>query len=147
MSTELVVVTELLDVESGEILPATVDNAAAVLQSARVMKQKIDTVIRSATAYLAGEAAHHGTKTFNVAAGTVSLSGGTSLEYDAADLMEALRVAGCPEDRIDAAVVAEISYKVNRSVLRQLAAANQDYKAAIELAERVVAKPIRASVR
>jgi hypothetical protein len=145
--TALSVITELLDVESGEVLPASVENAAVVLASARVIKQKIDTVIRSATDYLASESTHQGIKTFNVGSGTVSLSGGASIEYDAADLMEALRVAGCPEDRIEAAVVAEITYKVNRSVLRQLAGANPDYKAAIDLAERTIEKPWRVSVR
>lgn len=145
--SELAVVTELLDVSSGEILPATIENAATVLLAAREMKQKVDTVIRGATAYLASESAHHGIKTFDLPAGKVTLTGGMTVEYDAADLMEALRVADCPEERINEACVAEVSYKVNRSVLRQLAAANPDYKAAIELGERHIDKPWRASVR
>lgn len=146
-NTDLTVVAELLDVSSGEVLPATVENAATVLREARVMKQKVDGVIRSATEYLASESAHHGTKTFHVPAGTITLNGGMTVDYDAHDLVEALRVAGCPEERINEAVTAEVSYKVNRSVLRQLAAANTDYKAAIELAERHIDKPWRASVR
>lgn len=147
MSTELATITELLDVQTGEVLPATATNAAIVLLAAREMKIKINDVIAGATAYLVAESVHYGTKTFNLGPGTVVLSGGPTVEYDAVDLMEALRMAGCPEDRIEAAVIAEISYKVNRSVLRQLAAANENYKAAIELAERTIEKPMRASVR
>jgi hypothetical protein len=147
VSADIAVVTELLDVSSGEILPATVENAATVLRAAREVKQQVDGVIRTTTEYLASESAHHGTKTFDLSAGKLTLTGGASVDYDAVDLMEALRVAGCPDERINEAVVAEVSYKVNRSVLRQLAAANPDYKAAIELAERHVDKPWRASVR
>ncbi len=40
-----------------------------------------------------------------------------------------------------------ISYKVDRAVLRQLAAANPDYKAAIELAQVEVEESYRASVK
>lgn len=145
--SELATVSQLLDVETGEVLPANVENAATVLQAARNMKGRIQDVIAEATAFLVGEAAHRGTKTFNGAYGTVSLTGGTSVEYDAVDLMEALRIAGCPEDRIADAVTTEISYKVNRAVLRQLVAANPDYRAAVELAERSVEKPYRASIR
>lgn len=145
--TEIAVVTELLDVTTGEVLPATVANAATVIQSARTMKGRINDVIAGATAFLVAQAAHQGTKTFNGGYGTVTVSGGETVEYDAVDLMEALRVAGCPEDRIEAAVTTEISYKVNRSVLRQLTAANPDYRAAVELAERKLTKPWRVSVK
>jgi hypothetical protein len=139
--------TGLLDIQTGELLPATVDNAARVLNSCRDMKERINRVIDETTAYLAQEAATAGTKTLRSGAETVTLTGGESVEYDAADLMEALAVAGCPDARIAEAVVAEITYKINRSVLRQLAAANPDYKAAIELAARTVTKPWRASVK
>ncbi len=145
--SEMAVVTELLDVDTGELLPATVENAAKVLQAAREMKNRIQTVVDSATAYLTAEAALQGTKTFHYPHGTITLSGGESVEYDAEDLVEALQVAGCPADRIAEAVTALVTYKVNRSVLRQLAGANTDYRAAIELAERRVEKPYRASVK
>ncbi len=138
---------ELVNVETGERLPATVANAAAVLQAARSMKERINDVVASATLYLVSESARRGTKTLNVGDVSVVLTGGASVSYDAEDLMEALRIAGCPEDRIEQAVVATVSYKVNRAVLRQLAAANPDYQAAIELAEVPVETPWRASVK
>lgn len=145
--SELAPLTGLLDVQSGELLPATVENAARVLAAARAQKTLINRIIEEATSYLVDLSRHSGTKTLHGDEETITLTGGTSVEYDAHDLIETLREAGCPEDRINAAVVTEITYKVDRGVLRQLAAANEDYRAAIELAQREVEKPYRASVR
>ena len=139
--------TSLLNISTGEILPATVDNARIVLEVAREIEANIRQVKAAATAFLVEESRRQGTKTLRTADGVVELSGGPSVEYDPVDLMEALREAGCPEERISAAVEETISYKVNRSVLRQLVAANQDYKAAAELAERPVEKRWSASVK
>lgn len=147
--TEIATIQEqsLLNVETGEVLAASVSNAAVVLEAARSMKRRLQLVIDDATAFLLAESQTQGTKTFHTEHGKVELSGGPSVEYDPADLMEALREAGCPEDRVSAAVEETVSYKVNRSVLRQLAGANPDYKAAAELAERNVEKPWRAAVK
>jgi hypothetical protein len=139
--------TGLLNVETGELLPATIDNAVAALIAARNMKERVNEIVSETTAFLVSESTRLGTKTLPAGSTTVSLSGGVSDEYDAHDLMQLLRESGCPEDRIEQAVTTEISYKVNRAVLRQLAAANPDYKAAIELARREVERPYRASVR
>lgn len=149
MSTDLArpELTGLLDVTTGELLPATIANAARVIASARAMKQHIQQVIAEATAYLAAESELQGTKTLHGGDETVELKGGRIIEYDAVDLMDALRLAGCPENRIEQAVVATITYKVDRSILRQLAAANDDYKAAIELAASEVDRPYQATVK
>jgi hypothetical protein len=145
--TELVQITELLDVSTGEILPATVENAGRVITAARDMRSRINDVVAQATAWLAEESARQGTKTLAAGASSVVLSGGTSTEYDALELMQYLRDVGCPEDRVDDAVTTTIDYKVNRSVLRQLAGANPDYADAIERAARTVEKPMRASIK
>jgi len=145
--SDLVQYTGLLDIRTGEVLPATVENAARVLHAARTMKEQVNAIVAEATAYLVAESEHQGTKTLHGDTETVTVTGGESVEYDAADLMDLLRSAGCPEHRIEAAVVTEISYRINRAVLRQLAAANDDYRAAIQLAERTVEKPYRASVK
>jgi hypothetical protein len=136
-----------LDMTTGELLPATVDNAARVLNSARAIKEQVNQLVQETTAWLAEEAARRGTKTLYEGGSQIVLTGGAGEDYDAVDLMDALRAADCPEDRIEQAVVAVITYKVNRSVLRQLAAANPDYKAAIDLARREVEKPWRASIK
>lgn len=145
--TDITPYTGLLDVRTGELLPASVENAARVLHAARAMKAQVNEIVQEATAYLVEESARVGTKTLHGDTETVTLTGGPSIDYDPADLVEALREAGCPENRIDQAVTQIITYKVDRSVLRQLAAANPYYKAAIQLAELEVERPYRASVK
>ncbi len=140
-------VRELIDVETGEALPATVSNAARVIVVARAMKARVNQIVNDATEYLVGESIHQGTKTLHADGETVTISGGSTVDYDPTDLLEALREAGCPEERLNQAVITEISYKVDRAVLRQLAAANPDYRAAIESAELEVDRPYRASVK
>ena len=139
--------TGLLDVQTGELLTPTIQNAARVLQAARAMKQHVNRIVEEATAYLVSLSEHEGTKTLHGDGETIIVSGGATIEHDAHDLIEALQAAGCPQDRIDQAVKTEITYKVDRAVLRQLAAANPDYRAAIELAERQIERPFRASVK
>lgn len=138
---------ELLNVATGEFLPATAESAAAVLVAAREMKTKIGTVIRDAEAWLAEESRRQGTKTFHTGGGKISLTGGISTSYDPEVLGEALRAAGCPEERINEVIVQEVTFKVNQTVLRQLSAANPDYRAAAEKAKIESETPIRASVK
>jgi hypothetical protein len=137
----------LVDVLSGEALPATTENAHRVLTVGRDLKRRIDDEIGAATDFLLEQSRREGTKTFHTAAGDVSLSGGPTVEYDAHTLEELLREAGCPEDRIRAVVKEEITYKVDRAVLRQLVAANPDYAAAADLAKRDIEKPWRATAK
>ena len=145
--TDLEQYTGLLDVQTGEILPATVGNAARAIHAARIMKSRVNEIVNEATAYLVAESEHRGTKTLHGDNETVTLTGGVGVEYDALDLMQALEAAGCPVDRIDAAVHAEVTYKIDRRVLGQLAAANQDYRTAIDTAATEVEKPYRATVK
>lgn len=147
MSSELDKYTGLLDVQSGEVLPATVSNAARVINAARAMKANVNEIVKEATRYLVAESERQGTKTLHDEHETVTVSGGPGTDYNELDLMDALREAGCPESRIGQAVKQTVSYKVDRAVLRQLAAANQDYKAAIELAEIEVDRPYTATVK
>lgn len=147
MSTDLTVYQGLLDVQTGELLEPSIGNAARVISAARAMKQHVNQIVNEATDYLVSLSEHQGTKTLHGDGETVTVTGGTSTDYDAADLRDALEAAGCPEDRINAAIRTEITYKVDRAVLKQLAAANADYRAAIELAERTVEKPFRVSLK
>lgn len=137
----------LLDVRTGELLEPTVDNAARVIHSARALKNQATEIVNEATAYLVEESTRQGTKTLHGEDETVTLTGGLSVDYDAVELIEGLTEVGCPSNRIDQAVVQVVTYKVDRSVLRQLSAANPDYRTAIELAEVQVEKPHRASVK
>lgn len=138
----------LLNVSTGELLPATVDNARIVLEVAREIEQNIRAVKQEATAFLVEESQRRGTKTLHAPhGGAIELTGGPGVEYDAADLMEALRAAGCAEDVLAEIVKEEITYKVDRRRLNAAMAANPDYRAAAELAERPVEKPWRATVK
>jgi len=137
----------LVDVSTGEALPATTENAHRVLTAARELKRRIDDEVSAATAFLFEQSRIQGTKTFHTDAGDVVLTGGPTFEYDPLALAELLREAGCPEERIDEVVKAEITYKVDQRVLRQLTAANEDYGAAADLAKREIVKPWRASAK
>ena len=139
--------TGLLDVRSGELLPATVENAAKVLHSARALKAHINGIVEETTRFLVHQSEHQGTKTLHEGDETVTITGGPGVDYDATVLMDNLRRAGCPESRIEKAVVIQVSYKVDRAVLRQLAAANPEYRDAIEKAEHEVERPYRASLK
>ena len=144
--TDVAQFTGLLDVQTGEVLPATVDNAAQVLAAARAQKSLINEIIREATIFLAELSEHRGTKTLHGDRETITLTGGTGTMIDPVALREALEAADCPQDRIDAAIVQTISEKVDGRVVRQLRAANPNYAAAIELATVPVEKPFSASV-
>jgi hypothetical protein len=137
----------LVDVESGELLPATVPNAARILLSARTMKAKLNAVVAETTDWLVEESRRLGSKTLRDGGAEITLSGGDTIDYDPERLARNLRAVGCPEDRIDEAIVATVSYKINRSVLRSIASANPDYREAIRVSEIPAAKPYRASVK
>lgn len=138
----------LVDVETGEALAPTVENAARVLDAARRMKDRLGDVVTAATDVVRDAAQVYGSKTFHLDDGVdVVLTGGPAVEYDPLALADLLREAGCPEERIDAAIKAEVTYKVDRNVLKQLTGANEDYKAAAAVAERPIEKPWRASTK
>lgn len=137
----------LLNPASGETLPATPENAAAVLAVLRDLRYRLSDAIRACESVLADESARQGTKTLHVGGFTASVSGGSELVWDIEALRVGLAKAGCPEERIDALIVATTEYKVNQSVARQLAAANPQYAAAVEAAKGRVEKPVRVSVK
>jgi hypothetical protein len=137
----------LLDVSTGEVLEPTIGNAARVLVAARAMKERVNAIVQEATEFLVEMSEHQGTKTLHGDDETITLNGGPTVDYDYGWLFEELLAAGCPQARIDAAIRTVITYRVDRSVLRQLAAANPKYRAAIERAQIEVEKPYRASVK
>ena len=61
--------------------------------------------------------------------------------------MEGLREEGLPEERLAQAVEQIVSYKVKALVLRQLAAANLGYAAAIDAARMTTEKPWRVYIK
>jgi hypothetical protein len=144
--SELQTISQLPDPYTGELLPATLVNAAGLrLLAAERIRQLRD--LQAACDYvLAEEARRQGTKTLHLAEYTVTLTGGTTVEYDAHELMAGLMEVGCPPERINDAVTETVTYKVNRRVLTQLRAANPNYAEAIDAAGREVPVPWKARV-
>lgn len=147
MPLELQPITELPDPRTGEVLPATPDNAATVRLAAAQIVAAMRDLQAACDEVLAEECRRQGTKTLHLDGHTVTLTGGTSTVYDPVELMENLRSVNCPEERINALVVETVTYKVNRSVLRQLMAANEDYEMACELASHEEEKSWRATIK
>lgn len=139
--------SELIDVLTGEVLPATPENAHAILARIAEMEQTIRTAKSAITEYVIEESIRQGTKTFDVNGSKLVLEGGPSKQIEGHELAQLLREAGCPEQRIKDVVTEEITYKVNQRVLAQLVAANSDYATAAELTTTTVEKPYRARAK
>jgi 3-oxoacyl-[acyl-carrier-protein] synthase III len=137
---------EILHPATGELLPATPENAAEILKAVREMRDRLSTVVHVCTDVLAAESRLRGAKTFQVGRVGVKITGGSETVWDIAKLRKGLTRAGCPQERIDGLIVATVEEKVNGTVARQLAAANPAYKKAIEAAKGSIATPVRASV-
>jgi hypothetical protein len=143
--------SELLDVLTGEVLPATTENAHRALTSIREMEVRLRDVKSAVTYFVIEESKRLGTRTFHTSTGDLSLTGGPGVDYDAEKLADCLREAGCPEQRIyndsddevEGVIQIEQTFKVRKTILKQLMAANPDYKAAAELAEVPTEKPYR----
>jgi len=138
---------ELVNIETGEMLPATAENAAVVLRAVRDMRARLTEIGDEATAFLVEESRRIGARTFHVEGGIVELKGGDGVDYDPQALAEGLRAAGLPEERVGEVVVQEVSYRVNRAKLRSVTGANPDYKAAASRAEIPTSKKVWASLR
>lgn len=138
---------QLLNVETGELLDPTPANAVRVKAAIRKMRDRLSDLSAQADGILVEQAQRLGTKTLHTDAGQVTLTGGRSLEYDIDELRGALLRAGLPDERVQEAIKVTVEYRVNRGVVRQLAAANEAYAEAIAEAERWVEKPWRATVK
>lgn len=120
---------------------------AGALHDLRELKRQLDELRALLEGVLRLEAQRQGTKTLHLGSLDAVVSGGSRREYDAEFLAGLLREAGLPEERISEAIVETVSYKVNQLVLKQLAGANADYAAAIELAQTSVEAPWRVTVK
>ena len=147
--SELAPRSELLDVLTGEIVEATPVNAARALAAIKQMEARLRDVKAAVTAYVIEESQRQGTKTFHTPDGDLVLTGGASTVIDPHILADQLREAGCPEDVIGQVVKEEVvtTYKVDRNRLRSMTSANDDYKAAAELATSTVENTYRASLK
>lgn len=136
----------LVDVRTGELVDATPENAADLLNIAREMRTRLLDLVKDCEAVLIAESRRQGTKTLHLAASTITVSGGTETVYDVGELGKLLGL-GLPPDRFAELVQETVSYKIDARVAKQLEASNDAYAAVIRRARSVIEKPWRVSVR
>jgi len=120
---------------------------AQALADVRDLKRRLDELRALLEGVLRLEAQRVGTKTLHLEGIDAVVSGGPRAEYDAELLMSRLRACGLPEERVSQAVVATVTYKPNAAVLKQLAAANPDYRRAIDASRTTVEAPWYVTVK
>jgi len=98
------------------------------------------------TEALAAEFSRQGTKTLEFSGVKATLGPDNEIVWDV-EVLGQLRDLGLPEERMDALITAEITYKVNGSVAKQIAAANPAYAEVIERAKSRVPKTPYVSVK
>lgn len=120
---------------------------AQALSAVRDAKRKLDSVRAELEAILADEAARQGIKTFHYGDVDVVITGGPTVEWNIEKLQELLDV-GLPQERMDALIKTTVTYSVNASVAKQIAASgNEAYAEIVEASKSIVEKPWRVSVK
>lgn len=127
---------QLVNYATGEVLPATPANAAAVLAALRAYRDRILDAVKDCEAIIRDESRRVGAKTLHFGALTASVGPDTDVTWDVQALRDGLHAVGCPQERLDDLIRVTVEEKVNQTVARQLAAANDDYRAAVEAAKQ-----------
>jgi hypothetical protein len=148
MSTDVAVIQEIWNPKTGELVPVTdTDGVAQAVQALREYNQRIRDAIADATTVLVEESRRQGKKTLHLMNTTVEIRGGAETVWDVEALRENLESAGCPPERIEEVIKTEVTYKVDARIAKQLAAANEDYAIAVELARSSAEKPFYVKVK
>lgn len=117
-----------------------------MLTDIREMESKLREAKGALTEALAAEFSRQGTKTLELNGIKATLGADSEIVWDIEVLGE-LRNLGLPEERMDQLVTAEVTYKVNGSVAKQVAAANPAYAEVIERAKGRVPRTPYVSIR
>lgn len=137
---------QLVNVQTGEVLEATPENAAEQLLKARELRNRLMGLVHDCEAVLLDESRKQGTKTLHLPAGTATISGGAAVVWDVEKLRE-LHNHHLPPERWDDLVTMIVTYKVNAAVAKQLEAANPEYARIVGEARGWEDKPWRVSIR
>lgn len=147
MSTDLVVPDQILDIRTGELVPAAdIPRVADILRHLREYKDSILAAIKLCEAAIVEESRRTGTKTLHLDGAEVTITGGPRLSWDVS-VLEELRDVGLPDERFADLVVIEQTYKVNAAVAKQIEAANPVYGEIVGRARSYVDGPLRVGVK
>lgn len=146
MTNEIATRPAVPDLRTGELvdLLEAPERIPEILEQLRERRRLLNEWTAAVTETVAELARIGGTKTLNLGGRKVSLTGDSEVSWDVLELQKLLD-AGLPQDRYDTLVTEEVSYKVNASVAKQIAAANPRYKEIVERARTVL--PKRGSVK
>lgn len=122
--------------------PEEVAQALADIRTLDVQLRALKLVLTQA---LVDEAERQGSKTLRLGDVTVEISGGTTITWDL-DVLATLLDAGLPQERYDALVKTEVTYKVDAREAKRIASSDR-YREIIERARAEHETPARASVK
>lgn len=125
---------------TGEVI--SLDDAAGclrVLTEIRELEARLKEAKSELTSALQVEFSRQGTKTLDMAGFRAELRGGSEVVWDI-EVLEELRDLGLPEDRMEALIKTEVSFRVDSNQAKRIAAANPQYAEVIERARKVLPK-------
>lgn len=137
--------TEIAIPVTGELV--SLEDAAAcgrALGDIRRLEQHLRDLKTLLTDSVVAECQRQGTKTLRLDDMTLTMSGGETVQWDI-EVLEQLLDAGLPQERFDALVKTEVTYKVSAAEAKRLAV-NPEYADIIEKARTVLHAPFRVSV-
>jgi hypothetical protein len=125
---------------TGEVISREdADACYRVLNEIRELESKLREAKGFLNEALAEKFSHEGTKTLELNGVTVELRGSSETVWDI-EILEELRAAGLPEERMNQLLTEEVTTKVNASVAKQIAGANPTYAEIVERAKSVILK-------
>lgn len=139
--------SELVVPVSGELISFDDPGACLrVLNEIRDLESRLREAKADLTSALTAEFSRQGTKTLEINGLKAELRGGTEVVWDIA-VLEELRELGLPEERMDALIKTEITYKVDASQAKRIAAANEQYAEVVARARQVIPKASYVTIK